>query len=192
MIIPLRNPHYGSSWVEAHSVYFFLSLSLEREQGGSIMRRKYFFRARIHARSESRDWNTREISSLRLLLIQGYARLFVLVSLLLSPRARFFFFHYVTTERSISISRLGCVFGWNGTANDVPNNECETKRENWAHFEMRARVRNRILSSLSFPGIDRLRRAIRFRISSNFVRSFLFESLENIKENGMEGEWRLN
>lgn len=134
MIIPLRNPHYGSSWVEAHSVYFFLSLSLEREQGGSIMRRKYFFRARIHARSESRDWNTREISSLRLLLIQGYARLFVLVSLLLSPRARFFFFHYVTTERSISISRLGCVFGWNGTANDVPNNECETKREELGAF----------------------------------------------------------
>ena len=62
------------------------------------------------------------------------------------------------------------ILGWNGTANDVPNNECETKRENWAHFEMRARVKNRILSSLSFSGIDRLRRAIRFRISSNFVR----------------------
>ena len=30
MIIPLRNPHYGSSWVEAHSVYFSLSLSRKR------------------------------------------------------------------------------------------------------------------------------------------------------------------
>lgn len=172
MIIPLRNPHYGSSWVEAHSVYFSLSLSLEREQGGSIMRRKYFFRARIHARSESRDWNTREISWLRL-LVQGYARLFVLVSLLLSPRARFFFFHYVTTERSISISRLGCVFGFSGEMErqtTFPTTNAKRNAKNWAHFEMRARVRNRILSSLSFSGIDRLRRAIRFRISSNFVR----------------------
>lgn len=137
MIIPLRNPHYGSSWVEAHSVYFSLSLSLEREQGGSIMRRKYFFRARIHARSESRDWNTREISSLRLLLIQGYARLFVLVSLLLSPRARFFFFslrNNGTIDIDIASRMRLRILGWNGTANDIPNNECETKREELGAF----------------------------------------------------------
>lgn len=101
------------------------------------MRRKYFFRARIHARSESRDWNTREISSLRLLLIQGYARLFVLVSLLLSPRARFFFFslrNNGTIDIDIASRMRLRILGWNGTANDIPNNECETKREELGAF----------------------------------------------------------
>lgn len=190
MIIPLRNPHYGSSWVEAHSVYFFLSLSLEREQGGSIMRRKYFFRARIHARSESRDWNTREISSLRLLLIQSYARLFVLVSLLLSPRARFFFFHYVTTERSISISRLGCVFGFSGemerqttfpTTNAKRNARIGRISKCVHAYEIESYPLSRSLESIVFEE--------RFVFGSLRIS---FESLENIKENGMEEEWRLN
>lgn len=176
MIIPLRNPHYGSSWVEAHSVYF--SLSLSRKRARWIDNETEIFFSRSNPREK---WITRLKYTGNIIVTTARPRLCSSLCTRLSPSlssCTVFFFHYVTTERSISISRLGCVFGWNGTANDVPNNECETKRENWAHFEMRARVRNRILSSLSFPGIDRL------RIS--------FESLENIKENGMDGEWRLN
>lgn len=172
MIIPLRNPHYGSSWVEAHSVYF--SLSLSRKRARWIDNETEIFFSRSNPREK---WITRlKYTGNIIVTTAAHPRLCSSLCTRLSPSLSSctVFFFSLRNNGTIDIdiaSRMRLrILGWNGTANDVPNNECETKRENWAHFEMRARVRNRILSSLSFPGIDRLRRAIRFRISSNFVR----------------------
>ena len=117
----------------------------------------------------------------RWLLVQGYARLFVRVS----SRARLFY--YVTTERSISISRLG--LGWSGTGNDVPferGNECETKREKWAHSKCVHAYAQGIESPL-ISLIPRSLKSWKSAYGSDLFDRISLESLENIKENGMEG-----
>lgn len=160
MIIPLRSPHYGSSWVEAHSVYFSLSLSLEREQGGSIMRRKYFFRARIHARSESRDWNTREISSLRLLRPRLCSSLCTRLSPSLSSCTVFFFSLRNNGTIDIDIASRMCLrMKWNGKRRSQQRMRNETRELGAFRNACTRKKSNFILSLVPWN-----------RSSSNFVR----------------------
>lgn len=114
MIIPLRNPHYGSSWIEAHSVYF--SLSLSRKRGRWIDNETEIFFSRSNPREK---WITRlKYTGNIIVTTAARPRLCSSLCTRLSPSLSsctvFFFFPYVTTERSISISRLGCVFGFSG------------------------------------------------------------------------------
>lgn len=151
----------------------FFSLSLSWKRARWIDNETEIFFSRSNPREK---WITRLKYTGNIIVTTARPRLCSSLCTRLSPSlssCTVFFFHYVTTERSISISRLGCVFGFSGEMErqtTFPTTNAKRNAKNWAHFEMRARVRNRILSSLSFSGIDRLRRAIRFRISSNFVR----------------------
>lgn len=163
MIIPLRNPHYGSSWVEAHSVYF--SLSLSRKRARWIDNETEIFFSRSNPREK---WITRlKYTGNIIVTTAAHPRLCSSLCTRLSPSLSSctVFFFSLRNNGTIDIdiaSRMRLrILGWNGTANDVPNNECETKREELGAFRNACtRTKSNLILSL-VPWN---------RSSSNFVR----------------------
>lgn len=160
MIIPLRNPHYGSSWVEAHSVYF--SLSLSRKRARWIDNETEIFFSRSNPREK---WITRlKYTGNIIVTTAAHPRLCSSLCTRLSPSLSSctVFFFSLRNNGTIDIdiaSRMCLRMKWNGKRRSQQRMRNETRELGAFRNACTRKKSNLILSLVPWN-----------RSSSNFVR----------------------